>query len=106
MGLSLHALEKIIGDRAAAPPEHSHTVKLLALPASHHAKKIGEEAIELGIELMRGDHDKIVDESADLLYHLLVGLRHANVSLADVEHELALRHTQMTGCPKLDRKGT
>ncbi|MBP9757356.1 MAG: phosphoribosyl-ATP diphosphatase [Candidatus Pacebacteria bacterium] len=96
----------MIADRALVPPQNSHTARQLGLPAAHHAKKIGEEAIELGIELLRGDHDKIVDESADLIYHLLVGLRHANVSLADVEHELALRHTQQTGCPKLDRKGT
>ncbi len=106
MSLSLHSLEQIIADRSIAQPEGSHTARLLRLPVTHHAKKIGEEAIELGIELMQGNHEKIVDETADLLFHLLVGLRQKGITLADVEQELALRHAQATGCPKLNRKGT
>ncbi|MEI7610612.1 MAG: phosphoribosyl-ATP diphosphatase, partial [Rhodospirillaceae bacterium] len=50
-----------------------------------------EEAVETVIEAMRGDKDKIADESADLLYHLTVLWADAKIEPADVYTRLAAR---------------
>lgn len=106
MGISLYDLERIIAERAISRPSESHTIKWLDRPLDEQAKKIGEEATELVIEILMKNHEKSVKEAADLFYHTLITFRTAGISLSDIEHELALRHTQMTGYPKLDRKGT
>ncbi len=106
MDITLNVLERLIAERSFSKPEGSHTIKLLNDGPSHWAKKIGEEAIELGIEIVRKDTDRIVAEATDLIYNLVIALHGSNVTLADIERELTLRHLQKTGCPKLDRKGT
>ena len=55
------------------------------------AEKFGEEAIEALIEAVRGDRDKLVAETADVLYHLLVMLASRNIRLNDVLAELERR---------------
>ncbi len=73
------------GDRAA-----SYTAKLLADP-SLAAKKLGEEAIEAVIAATRGEPDALAAESADLIYHWLVVLAAAGVSLDEVAAKLEAR---------------
>ncbi len=73
------------GDHAA-----SYTAKLLADP-SLAAKKLGEEAIEAVIAATRGDKDHLAAESADLIYHWLVVLAAAGVSLDEVAAKLEAR---------------
>ena len=73
------------GDAAA-----SYTAKLLADP-SLAAKKLGEEAIETVIAATQGDNDALAAESADLIYHWLVVLAAAGVSLDDVAAKLEAR---------------
>jgi phosphoribosyl-ATP pyrophosphohydrolase len=63
------------GDAAA-----SYTAKLLADP-SLAAKKLGEEAVETVIAATQGDRPRLAAESADLIYHWLVVLAAAGVSL-------------------------
>jgi phosphoribosyl-ATP pyrophosphohydrolase len=73
------------GDAAA-----SYTAKLLADP-SLAAKKLGEEAVEAVIAATLGDKDALAAESADLIYHWLVVLAAAGVSLNDVAAKLEAR---------------
>ncbi|WP_413991330.1 phosphoribosyl-ATP diphosphatase [Labrys okinawensis] len=94
MSFSLTDLEARVAERAKAPPEQSWTAKLLAGGPPRAAKKFGEEAVEFVIALAEGEKGPIVAEAADVLYHLLVGLRSRNVNLAEVMLELERRTAQ------------
>lgn len=88
----LRALEATIADRkAAGDPRASHTAALLSRGAAKCAQKFGEEAVEAVIAAATGDRAELIAESADALYHLLVMLAASDVTLADVEAELARR---------------
>ena len=87
----LEQLERVIEQRKAAPPDQSYTAKLYRAGGSRIAQKVGEEAVELAIASVQNDRPRILAESADLLYHLLVLLRHHEISLADVARELSQR---------------
>lgn len=76
--------------RAAELPPGSNTARLLA-DGNLRLKKLGEELVELTVALTRRDPAAITDEAADLLYHLLVALMGAGVSLHSVGAELARR---------------
>ena len=83
-GRCLDELFAVIEGRRSADPEDSHTAQLLAGGPEAAAKKLGEEAVEAVIEGVGGDKARLVSESADLLYHLLVlwaarGIRPAQV---------------------------
>jgi phosphoribosyl-ATP pyrophosphohydrolase len=69
----------------------SYTAQLFARGRGRIAQKLGEEAIEMVIAACGEDPAKIVPEAADLLYHLLVLLADAGLSLDDVRAELARR---------------
>jgi len=56
------------------------------------SKKIGEEAAEVIIEAIKGDKKRLVYETADLIYHLVVLLEYYGLSLSDAEEELFTRH--------------
>lgn len=88
---SLTDLERIVAERASAPPEESWTAKLLAAGPERVAKKLGEEAVEAVIAAVKGDREELIAESADLLYHLLVVLRARDVALRDVLSQLEAR---------------
>ena len=90
-GGALERLAATIGARKGADPESSWTAKLLAKGPEKCAEKFGEEAIEAIIEATKGDREKLTSEAADVLYHLLVMLAARDVSLEDVEAELARR---------------
>lgn len=91
---SLADLEAIIGARAAAGAESSYTAKLIGKGQAKCAQKLGEEAVETVIAAVTGDREELCKEAADLLYHLLVVLLVGDVSLAEVEAELARRTGQ------------
>jgi phosphoribosyl-ATP pyrophosphohydrolase len=93
---TVHDLAATIDARAAAGGEASYTKKLLDKGAEHCAKKLGEEAVETVIAAVENDRDRLIAESADLLYHLLVLLKARGIALADVEAALA-RRTSMSG---------
>src|SRR6202012_3174130 len=69
---TLDRLYKAILDRRGADPETSYTAKLFHRGRAKIAQKLGEEAVETVIEAVAGDKEKLAEESADLLYHLLV----------------------------------
>ena len=86
----LARLAATIESRKGADASASYTAKLLASP-SLAAKKLGEEAIEAVIAATQGDADALAAESADLIYHWLVVLAAAGVSLDDVAAKLEAR---------------
>ena len=93
---SLDDLEGIIATRATQSPDQSYTAKLLASGPSRAAKKLGEEAVEAAIAAVEKDRTALVCEAADVLYHLLVVLRGAEIPLGDVLGELE-RRTRQSG---------
>jgi phosphoribosyl-ATP pyrophosphohydrolase len=102
---TLRDLEKRVQDRAKADPAASYTRVLLDKGVAHCAKKLGEEAVEVAIAALAEDRNRVVAETADLLYHLMVVLHARGVALADVEAELGAR-TQQSGLDeKAARKG-
>ena len=93
-GFSLSDLERIVAERASASPEQSWTAKLFAAGQGKAAKKLGEEAVETVIAAISNDRKNLTDEAADLLYHLLVVLKIADIPLSDVLAELERRTGQ------------
>ena len=81
---TLADLEAIVAARAQASPDESWTAKLVQAGQSKAAKKLGEEAVEAVIAAIADDRKNLTDEAADLLYHLLVVLKIADVPLSDV----------------------
>ena len=86
----LPGLWATLQDRAEARPPSSYTVKLLD-DENLRLKKLGEENAELLLALARQETEKIPREAADLVYHLLVALQAAGVTLADLLQELDAR---------------
>ncbi len=100
----LHDLAATIAARKGADPDSSWTAKLLAKGPEKCAEKFGEEAVEAIIEAVKGDRDRLTSEAADVLYHLLVMLAARDVTLADVEAELARREGKSGIAEKAARK--
>jgi len=88
---SLDRLFAVIASRRGADPATSHTAKLFAAGLPKIAQKLGEEAVETVIEGVRGDHARLVAESADLLYHLLVLWQDRGIAPEDVWRALEAR---------------
>ena len=88
----LHTLQHIILDRKAQPVPESYTARLLAEGEDEIMKKIGEEAMELILAAKGQGNQRVISETADLFYHILVMLAERNLSLAEVEAELERRH--------------
>ena len=81
-------------------PDASYTARLFARGTAKIAQKVGEEAVETVIEAVRGDRQALAEESADLLFHLLVLWADAGLSLDDIRDALAARE----GVGGFDRK--
>ncbi|GJM40276.1 MAG: phosphoribosyl-ATP pyrophosphatase [Ardenticatenaceae bacterium] len=79
-------------ERKANPSPDSYTTSLLADGEDEIVKKIGEEAVEVIIAAKSQGNQRIVEESADLVYHLLVLLLSRDLSWDDIRQELASRH--------------
>ncbi|AWD22916.1 phosphoribosyl-ATP diphosphatase [Fuscovulum blasticum] len=101
---ALDRLAATIAARKGADPETSWTAKLLAKGPEKCAQKFGEEAVEAIVEAVRGDRAALVSEAADALFHLLVMLAARDVTLADVEAELARREGTSGLAEKAARK--
>ncbi|MBN1265297.1 MAG: phosphoribosyl-ATP diphosphatase [Anaerolineales bacterium] len=88
----LKKLSEIIEDRKQNQPAGSYTVELLQAGEDKVLKKVGEEAMEVILAAKGQGKQRLVEETADLLYHLLVMLASYDLSLTDVEEELRKRH--------------
>jgi phosphoribosyl-ATP pyrophosphohydrolase/phosphoribosyl-AMP cyclohydrolase len=87
----LGALERVIGARAQADPAASYTARLLARGLDHTLKKVGEEATEVVLAAKGESDERLAEECADLVYHLMVVLAHRRLPLARVLEVLAAR---------------
>jgi len=87
------ALERLVAARDRERPDDSYTTRLLEAGVKRIAQKVGEEGLETALAAATGDRKELVDEAADLLYHLLVLLRASGLSLADVVAALESRHS-------------
>lgn len=88
---TLDALEQTIRDRRTGDPASSYVARLTAKGRAKIAQKLGEEAVETVIAAVSEDKAALTSEAADLLFHLLVLLADAGVTLDDVRAELARR---------------
>ena len=88
----LSTLQGVIERRVAERPEGSYTARLFAQGPRKIAQKVGEEGLEVALAAVAETDDKVIAESADLLFHLLVLLKSRGVPLESVVAELASRH--------------
>lgn len=102
----LAELADLIDGRGKASPDASYTAKLLSRGIAKCAQKTGEEAVEFAIAAVSGEAKEISQEAADLLYHLLVTLEAAGVTLDEVLDELAVRRGVGGLAEKASRKAT
>ena len=89
----LDTLERVIGARLTARPDDSYTARLAAAGVRRVAQKVGEEGLEVALAGAAGADQEVIDEAADLLYHLLVLLSTRRLPLAQVVQELRARHS-------------
>jgi phosphoribosyl-ATP pyrophosphohydrolase/phosphoribosyl-AMP cyclohydrolase len=90
LGRTLTRLAGTIAGRRREMPEGSYTAKLLDRGTGYTAQKVGEEAVEVVVAALEGE--KLAEESADLLYHLLVLLEGRGVGVEEVARVLDERH--------------
>ena len=87
----LSALEQVIADRKNNPTDKSYVASLFAKGINKIAQKVGEEAVETVIEAKDSNTELFLNESADLLFHLLILLQAKGHSLQDVVDVLEAR---------------
>ena len=87
----INELFTTILSRRGAAPETSYTARLFAAGEDEVIKKVGEEAIEVILAAKGQGNPRLVEEVADLTYHILVLLAERGLSPADVEAELIKR---------------
>ncbi len=90
LGRTLTRLVRTIAGRRREMPEGSYTAKLLDRGTGYTAQKVGEEAVEVVVAALEGE--RLAEESADLLYHLLVLLEGRGVRVEEVARVLDERH--------------
>ena len=88
----LNYLYELIKKRKAELPGNSYTTKLFKEGENRIIQKVGEEAVETIIAAKNNDRDEIINETSDLIYHLLVLLAEKDISLNEVASNLASRH--------------
>lgn len=99
----LGSLQFLIAQRIADRPEGSYTARLYAEGPKRIAQKVGEEGLEVALAAVAETDDKLIAESADLLYHLLLLLKSRGSSLERVVAELEARHAGRT--PRVKANG-
>ena len=85
-------LERVIQQRDRDRPEGSYTTRLFEAGVKRIAQKVGEEAVETALAATAGDREELLNEGADLIYHLLVLLRNRGETLAGLVETLEQRH--------------
>ena len=81
-----------IQDRKSNPQPGSYTNSLFAAGEDEIVKKVGEEAVEIILAVKGQGQQRIIEETADLVYHLLVMLAAQDLTWDDVRGELENRH--------------
>ena len=84
-------LWRTVAGRAASRPDGSYTASLLDRGVAAPARKVGEEAVELTVAALDESDERVIEEAADLVYHLYVLLAARGLDPAQVEDELRAR---------------
>lgn len=87
------ALQAIVETRASADPSESYTARLLGKGVLKVAQKVGEEGVETALAGAAENDDALLNEAADLIFHLTVLLKARGKTLGDVAAVLEARHT-------------
>ncbi|KGI60414.1 bifunctional phosphoribosyl-AMP cyclohydrolase/phosphoribosyl-ATP diphosphatase HisIE [Prevotella sp. S7 MS 2] len=90
--LFLTELQDFIEKRHEEMPEGSYTTSLFKDGLNRMAQKVGEEALEAVIEATNGEDSRLIYESADMFYHLIVLLTSKGLRIEDIAKELQVRH--------------
>ncbi|BBL79544.1 histidine biosynthesis bifunctional protein HisIE [Rubrobacter xylanophilus] len=90
IGAMIERLAGTIAARHRQMPEGSYTASLISQGTGHVAQKVGEEAVEVVVAALRDE--RVAEEAADLLYHLLVLLEERGVGTEEVARVLRDRH--------------
>jgi phosphoribosyl-ATP pyrophosphohydrolase/phosphoribosyl-AMP cyclohydrolase len=90
--LFLNQLQNLIVARHKDMPQGSYTTSLFTEGKARIAQKVGEEGVELALARMKDDSNEVTNEAADLLFHMMVLLQDAGLSLGDVIGVLQSRH--------------
>jgi len=88
----LGKLEDVIAQRIVEKPEGSYTARIWAQGPTRIAQKVGEEGVEVALAAVTQEDDRLLGESADLLFHLALLLKSRNLSLTQAVKELEQRH--------------
>jgi phosphoribosyl-ATP pyrophosphohydrolase len=88
----LSKLEQLIAERRTNPKEGSYTNVLFQKGRNKMAQKVGEEAVEVIVAALGQEREQQIGELSDLFYHTLVLMNDLDVSLEDIQAELAKRH--------------
>lgn len=87
----LNELYLVLEQRKNADPQTSYTARLFAAGEDEILKKIGEESVEVILAAKSQGETRIIEETADLLYHLLVLLTAKGIPLDAIQKELKNR---------------
>ncbi len=88
----LNTLQHVIQTRKNDDPKQSYTASLFAEGLSRMCQKVGEEGVEVALAGMKEDKDELLNESADLIFHLMVLLEKNELCIQNVLHLLEKRH--------------
>ncbi len=92
--MTLDELYAIICERRDHPSAQSYTARLIAQGEDEIVKKVGEEAVEVILAAKGQGDQRLVEEVADLTYHVLVLLAYRGLSPEDIRAELERRHNK------------
>jgi phosphoribosyl-ATP pyrophosphohydrolase/phosphoribosyl-AMP cyclohydrolase len=90
----LTELEELLKNRKKERPDGSYTASLFNEGTDRIAQKVGEEAVETVIEAKNEDQDEFVNETTDLLFHLMVLLQQKEIPLKAIVQRLEERHQE------------
>lgn len=90
--MKINDLESIVSDRIESGADDSYVANLVKSGLDRILKKIGEEAGEVIIAAKNKSDSELIFEASDLVFHLIVLLKSAGLSWADIEAELGRRH--------------
>lgn len=87
----IEKLRNTIEERWAADPEISYVAKMARKGRRKMAQKVGEEGVEVAIAAVSQDKEKLIAESSDLIFHLMVLWQDAGVTPDDIADEFERR---------------
>ena len=92
----LKTLEKTIDERMNSPRPGSYTSTLAEAGPLRVSKKLGEEGVEVALAAVAESPERLIEEAADLIYHLLVLIRLRGLKLEDIVSEIEKRHANQS----------